>query len=265
VRWPDDPRREITSVGVARPFLNGYDKGCERKLRRSRAVQHIGTFCASHFGEWQFMHAMAVSRPSSSGGTEVDNATLTRAKMLEWAAFSYGVARGETELSQSYCTAFKRGGYIEGVMVPSGFEMCSGGNPWTVGTFFSVRCGQFLFFGWCRPLRLDNAFVRTVATGAILHMIQDSYSQSHVRRTDTVLASPRYPVVECGKPREYFVYNKANQKIHDGADQLPRWGESCTGRSDADDVITASAMALAMIDRGAPTPEFIRYLEDRVF
>ena len=268
VRWPDDPRREMKSAGFIKPLQNGKWKACQGKLRRSRAVQHIGTFCASHFGEWQFMHAMSVSRPDGNGGIDTDDFKTTRGKVLEWAAFAYEVARGDLKPTDNYCDAFRDREPIRGVMVPKDFPFCSRRNPWTVGTYLSIRCGQLLFIGWCRPLKPEDEFVKTVAKGALLHLIQDSYSQSHVRRVNRTTTTERggpAPVIECGKPREYFVYDKPNQLIHDDADQVPKFGKSCSSGAEADDVITASAMALAYLDRNAPTAEFLRYLEAKVF
>lgn len=268
VRWPDDPRREMKSVGVARAAMNAKLKGCERKLRRSRAVQHVGTFCSSHFGEWQFLHAMSVARPDGRGGSEVEDAATTRVKILEWAGFAYDVARGDVKAMDNYCDVLASRGAIAGVMVPEGFALCSGRSPWTVGTFFSVRCGQLLFFGWCRPLVPAPEFVKTVATGALLHLIQDSYSQSHVRRAAQLTwAEPGKlaPVVHCGKPQEYFVYDEKNRETHDDADQVPSWDDDCATGRQADDAITASAMALAYLQEGKSREAFTRYLDDRVF
>lgn len=268
VRWPDDPRREIRGASFFRPAINGKFAACEGKLKRGRELQRVGLFCASHFGDFQFFHAMSAAIPDSSGQLQPEDTEVTRGKILDWAAFTYEVATRQVKAGENYCQQFDgRHGKIAAAMVPTGFPYCSTRpEGWTVGEFFSFRCRQLILWQSCGLVPGDESFVPTVAQGALIHLIQDSYSQSHALRTDAPVTDEQgvaQPRVECGKPRRYLAYTREAQKTHGAADKLPAWMASCDG--EADDIITASAMALHYIDRGAPTEEFIRYLETKVF
>jgi hypothetical protein len=213
---------------------------------------------------------MGVSNPGPDGKLVAEDDATTRAKILAWAAFTYEVATGRIKESDDYCTAFAGSApAISAAMVPKGFPWCAGGRKrWTVGTLFSWRCGKFLIvFGYCNRLGGPD-FTKNVAKGALLHLVEDSYSQSHIIRTDAPLlndAGVARAVVECGKPRRFLSYTKEAMRGHSVADEAPVWGESCQGSSETDDVIAAAANTLAYIEEDAATTDFIAYLGKHVF
>jgi hypothetical protein len=215
---------------------------------------------------------MSTARPDADGKLIPENDKVTRAKILAWASFTYEVATGQIPATASYCSQF--GGnrsVIAPAMVPNGFNFCiTADRPqgWTVGRLFSWRCGKiFIFFGRCNLLKEDAEFIQNVAKGALLHLVQDSFSQSHVSRTnapDVDAGGTPLPRVECGKPRGYVAYTAVTAKGHGQADKWPRWNASCDAPK-ATDVIAASAMVMHHIDRKTTTEDFLRYLETSVF
>jgi hypothetical protein len=119
------------------------------------------------------------------------------------------------------------------------------------------------------------------ARGALLHLVQDSFSQSHTsRRVGSALPDDGgpdgfEPRVVCRYPTVYFNYFSQETKkkgAHKKADPSPRRDDSCEddsrtpepGDPETDDVVTASAMVLWHLEYG--TAESLEeYLLSRVF
>jgi hypothetical protein len=259
VRWPDNPLRETSIFSGPHALLNVIGGRCARLLDNSGdSIQQAGLPCRSHYGDLQFFHAM------KSSVREPVN--VTREKILAWAKFAYRVANGEVGPDQNFCGQFTTRSNFDASMVPPDFPYC-GTEPsaWTVGEFFTFSCPT-------QPVNCNvhptAARVRATATGAILHLIQDSYSQSHARRTDEPVKNSTnvaMPVMECGKPREYFHYNRLTSPTHGTADNWPELGGTCSGDREGDDAITASAVALYYLQQRKSADDFVAYLADRVF
>lgn len=103
----------------------------------------------SHFGDMQFMHAMA------GRGETLAHA---RERLLLWAQFTYQVAGGEiaTEPLIGALPVF--------ASILGGFETV------TVAEFFEIRSGT------------APAHIRRIALGALLHTLQDSFAGGHAER-----------------------------------------------------------------------------------
>lgn len=259
VRWPDDPLRQTSIIAGVQNINYVVDGGCAHLLERySRNLQRAGLACRSHWGDLQFFHAQ---RSSQSETMDV-----TRAKILDWARFAYRVANGEISPSANFCEQFAGTSHFSRAMVPPRFPYCSRRrSAWTVGEFFTFRCP------WTpRQCNTDptTELMRRSATGAILHVIQDSYSQSHVLRTDMPRRNDEgvpLAVMECGAPREYTHYNRETAETHGTADDWPRLGSTCGPGSARDDAITASATALYYLQEERTADQFVEYLTARVF
>lgn len=257
VRWPDNPLRQTNPISGVHALVNSKGKRCLRLLRRNADnIQNAGLPCRTHFGDLQFWHAMRSS--------PTEPMVETRAKILNWARFNYRVATGAVAPNADFCEQFTGNTAFDAAMVPPNFAYCSGArDPWTVGEFYTFSCPTNPLD--CGTIPNVDA-VKKVALGAVLHMIQDSYSQSHALRTDTPIRDRKGLLiarVECGKPRYYEHYNKKTSKRHSKADDWPELG-ACPEGAEADDVITASARALYHLQNSSEAT-FMKYLEDRVF
>jgi hypothetical protein len=261
VRWADDPTRQMVGPSIVK-FGASMAARCERIARQRDLTAENGLLCNSHFGEMQFFHAQA----ADSGEAAVD----THDKVFGWAEFLFRVAAHMTdeELNTPYCDYFARRNVFHEAMLPSprAFHCGEPGRKgWTLTTLFNLKCDNMFSSLECDEVvdatRFDRA--RIYAAGAILHMIQDSYSQSHCERGDC--RGPRgKPVskVECVPITMFTTYR--GQVDHGAADWEPDFADSCHARAAIDDPITASAVALWHIQKKSPVEIFLADLH-RVF
>jgi len=115
-----------------------------------------------HFGDMQFLHSMA-SRDGEPAGE-------TKAKIMAWAEFAYKVARRE----------IKHNDYLYQCGIPEIERLFSKKRGWTVQMLFTWDDPTY------QPRRakgeLHDEEFRDLVFGTLLHMIQDSFSKSHVTR-----------------------------------------------------------------------------------
>ena len=272
VRWPDDPTRQDRKASF---FKIGYNmfRGCSKLAAKSRAIEEIGLLCSSHYGKLQFFHAQAVD--------EDETAADTHARILAWADLAFRVARdeklddGKRLLDANYCEFIRNA-------PPALSEVMRCKQPsiydeWNVSTLFALTCSSPWVSYRC-PYPQDPAeedeLAKVAAKGAVLHLIQDSFSQSHTSRSVGAPVQPDGPFVSrvaCAYPTAYFNYRQQS-KAHAMADTPPVRGSSCDddprtetpGDPQTDDVVTASAMVLWHIENGTPQT-FTDYLVSRVF
>ena len=273
--WPDDPTDEIGIRGTV-TFWGKVKFFCQQYLKNSRGldVSH-GLLCNSHFGNFQFWHAQASSRDES--------AKNTRDKILAWAKFNYEVAIGAISADKDYCTYFDENpSAISEIMKPSTYPYCKERKAWNflpswlrkpypaydIATLYGMKCKNPFSSNRCiedlinsPSKRMDKTIIS--ATGALLHLVQDSYSQSHVRRGDCFEElNPKHnhpqPVskIVC-KPIEsytnYAQYNNETHKVdtqidHEVSDKWPKIDGSCfSSQNFGNDPITISAKILRHI------------------
>lgn len=255
VRWPDDPLRQTSSATGFLRFARSMSSSCPRSVRETAAIDRMSLTCASHFGPLQFFHAMA----SSNGET----AAQTRARILDWADLLYRIATGAVPLSANMCDHFRRSpSDISGSFTIDDQALCTAGDEreWTLAALFGQRCESARGTTNCE--RLGEAEAMAAVRGALLHVIQDSYSQSHAVRGRPATGAFR-PRVVCRLPTGF--YNYLGQDGHGAADSEPEFDQTCAPDGEADDVITATAMALHFLERRADPGEFSCYLQARVF
>ena len=270
-RWPDDPTEETGFRGGAKFGIKMKLK-CEEILDKQKQLNiSNGLLCNSHFGEFQFWHAQA--------STVNETAEVTRNKIFGWAEFNYNVALGNIAPDKGYCEYFdEHPSSISGIMKPDTFPYCNDRLYWgflpefivkpypgyDIATLYGMKCKNPFSSKTCSEDRINNAEERrkkTVlsATGALLHLVQDSFSQSHAERgrcfQNFLMNGKRLPVskIEC-KPITMFTnyaYYDANsqsvssQKDHDMSDSWPYIAESCFSKERVvDDPITASSKIL---------------------
>jgi|GEM_PF-2754046 len=302
-RWSDDPARMLDGfIGSKGRWLIQWE-GCKGAVEEGRAIDQSGLLCASHFGRLQFLHAQSrrEDRDVNLWGRDAGYATTRRA-ILAWARFAYRAATERAFRQSDYCTTVRsQDDVLKQALTLSNERLCSDrpakkGNTripaWRVATLFGLECTERKE-SVCRNTveAVDDERARFGARGAILHLIQDSFSQSHVARVPdgeriTGARGPFHARIVCRAPSRYYDYEEQNdntilndlgQKVkdpHAKADVRPiRTQEhplrgldpSCLDPNrPVDDVITASAVALYYLDH-PNLREFENYLATRVF
>lgn len=266
VRWPDDPTRQIGARGIGK-FTGSMLKGCEKLAKaRKTGVNNIndGLLCNSHFGEMQFFHAQAT--------TAGEPPTVTYDKIRKWGELLYNIASGympEEQFEGTYCNVFYESDPFTKAMLPDTTAIpCEGTKDpvWKLTTLFNLSCTNPVSSKGCTEdiSEARRAKARIYATGALLHLIQDSYSQSHCERGKCTLDRKKKvaPRMECAAITRFTTYK--GQKNHKDADRMPTFGASCLTESGYDDPITASAKALYHI-RNRSVPETFLNDFERVF
>lgn len=277
-RWPDDPLRildqTITQIRFGLPLL----EGCKTALSNGDAINRTGLLCASHFGKLQFFHAMMAPDAPESFPEQ-------RNLVLSWADFAFRASTDEGFANQDYCETvdslsdehLKDALAFDDTSSPQSF--CKERKhpvfrwikypPWQVASLFAFSCEEPINMSTCGVE--PDIVARQAAEGAILHLIQDSYSQSHASRRTSgdVLAAkgPFVPLVVCAPVRHFYVYQDqvGESDTHKPADKLPEIDPSCLAPNRAvDDVITASANAIYFL-RKSDADGFATYLSSRVF
>jgi hypothetical protein len=212
VRWNDNPPalRAGALLGACRgdgmPLADGVscwtgmmrvDRiAIETLTMREKALAPM----RSHFGDMQFLHAMA----NRAG----EPAAQTRDNALRWAQFAYRVARGEigprTKLS---ALRGKSLGEDTGKWLDALFRGASK-KHWTVQDLFLAR----------------SSSVRQVAFGSLLHLVEDSYSASHVLRKSARVQANGCPSYDAGDPIAQFrTYVGQDAEKHGVCDDAPDW------------------------------------------
>jgi len=180
VRWNDNPRFELTEsskgaledcVGV--PIYLPDNAVCWGKLfyDANKGVKKGKVYDGKsghallyrvHFGDMQFLHSMA----SRDG----ERAAETKAKTMAWAELAYRVARGE----------IKNSDYLYKCGIPEIEKLFEKKPGWTVQLLLTWDDPTY------QPRRVKGEFrdesFRDFAFGTLLHMIEDSFSKSHVNR-----------------------------------------------------------------------------------
>jgi hypothetical protein len=270
-RWPDDPSLQINAGPSLLYYYADITRRCPAIVARNRNLDAAGLMCSSHYGDLQFMHAQA-----SNG----DNADQTRRKILDWAAYAFDVAAGNIRSDASYCRTI-RGleSTISAALAPTEFAFCDDRRGrlrsyrgWRVSTFFTLRCRSLFGPAECpeAPDSEAGRLTRLRASGALLHMIQDSFSQSHVRRGRRGrIGAPDTHVskIVCLPAAEFYDYNLqvAAHEDHAAADLPPSLDPAtCVPGSTIHDPITASAMTLWYIGRSGDSGPFVEYVRRHV-
>lgn len=182
----------------------------------------------SHFGDLQFIHAMA---------TDGEAPQVTRGNILAWAGFAYLVSVGE---------------------IASGTVISDGATIGSIAKFFpgSGDTVLTLFTKGTEPHSDER--VRDIAFGSLLHLVQDSFSRSHVSREKL-----RLPGGEAlpGRIVQFHSYAHQDPYVHAKRDAL----DALDQNAEESNLLTAIGMRLvALRARKAPFDEVQRLL-DSVF
>ena len=184
----------------------------------------------SHYGDMQFLHAMA-----SPG----EAPARTRERMLHWAAFSYQVANGGIAVDA----------LISSLDSAWHSNILRGLGDRTVHQLFETRSVA------------GAETVRRLALGALLHMVQDSFSASHTGREPT--AGDTAPFGAITMFHDYGCQSPSQHAESDRAEAAP-WLTAAT--RPARDPVTLGAQLIAWSRAGvAWEPQVRDYLETVAF
>lgn len=188
---------QVTGKLAAPPCTMGYVIDGARQARGPGQRGKRGSFHSdsyltlyrTHFGDMQWMHAMA---------EDLDEpAEETRASMLAWGSFLYRLATPDEREQLRVDVPLGT--------VPQVSKWFSGSKrEWTARDLFATRQG-----------RVPEAMIRDIAFGALLHLAQDSYSASHLARKFEAQDAP------FGRIAGFYTYPAQKGKCHTPDDSEP--------------------------------------------
>ena len=198
VRWNDDPPFRLNATSISQCRVQETVRVitqpvCWYRLFKDAEQKSLTTYFdadnaggnlmyRSHFGDLQFLHAMA----SRDG----EMASVTRERILMWGEFTWAVASG------SYT-----GGQRLAEVPIAGFPDFFGKVGWTVQDLFSLG----------NPALRKN--LPDIAFGSLLHLVEDSFAQGHVERRDP-LAGEQCPAGRQAKPGRVVSFHSYAHQDH---------------------------------------------------
>lgn len=217
VRWNDDP----LSMAKKRPqdFYIYYKDSC----RRSEEVDPSWDMLyRTHCGDMQFLHAMASKKNESA----YDTSEL----MLMWSEFSYRVAAGDINKDLRFRSVGGKLGKRSAELF--NYVMTYNGRvrmEWQPEWLFTLDCKRGLsldgILNGGRPTKAkckdrNNQYspetIQNIALGSLLHLLQDSFSGSHVLREGNTVGVSQ--ISGSGKINRFGIYNAQDKKAHGHAD-----------------------------------------------
>lgn len=206
LRWNDDPPFSLTqsqgkntSCRVTESIRLVTQPRCWKQLFRAAedgakagktydGGSGVALLYRVHFGDLQFLHAMAT--------TDGEKAGVTHEKILMWAEFTWRIMSGEYEIG-TYLRDVKVAGLNETISRPD----------WRIQDLFTYG------FDRVRP------YIKEVAFGSLLHMVQDSFAGGHVERADPTFGGKcngkgAEQQLAPGRIVEFHAYNRQNHDEH---------------------------------------------------
>ncbi|ROM87491.1 MULTISPECIES: hypothetical protein [Pseudomonas] len=205
VRWNDDPvfmpsaedaktkgcdgRYSVGFISQTRCWVNLFEEAEDKSAVDPMAFMGTGNYIArSHFGDLQFLHAMA--------SQEGNPAEKTKREIMMWAEFAWGVADGTYPINT----------YLKDIRIDGWDQHFNNGQ--TVQDLFAVG----------RPWLRTN--VDKVALGSLLHLVEDSFAGGHVQRREEILGDKCMDGTQAVLARieEFHSYARQNHTKHKDAD-----------------------------------------------
>jgi hypothetical protein len=250
VRWNDDPAfkflpgrgeylgcraghtvRLVTQpVCWARVFKHGESAAARGERLTGR---NSNLLARSHFGDLQFLHAMAA--------TDGEAPEQTRRNVMAWLEFTWRASMGDDGFgSQRMVSRLPIDGFAERFRY---------NQDWRIQDLFALG----------NPGARDADSIRKIAFGSLIHVVEDSFAAGHVDRV------PPKPGASCagwrapGEIREFHSYPRQDSHKHGLADELAalRTHESTTSPNVIDVVSTLGILWRSQV----PWDEARRYLE----
>lgn len=247
VQWSDNPPFKLDSTQTKDCPVNEpirvpdrhancwrilFGDAAERAARGEyfRQSNGMALLYRSHFGDMQFLHSMA----AWNGATMRD----TKANIMMWAEFTYKVAISEIAPET----------VMSAVTVP-GFRGTLGRYWGDVRSLFTYGVPQY------------QAQIPDVAFGSLLHMVQDSFSKSHVTREYASGTCGESGQPNGGRITEFLAYGSQDADDHGKEDARDKMLANLREQKDSS-VVTVSRYLKSL--RDAKTPwETVRAYMDR--
>lgn len=231
VRWNDDPLR-LLAHGRTYSLSGAYFFHGNRISKRNSESVGIAynTMYRSHFGDLQFLHAIA--------RREAETARETVRQMLLWGEFAYKVSTGVIPGSTSLADVPIQG-------IPQLFS----GKAWSVEFLFAMRCTSTRD---CKFFESDKPRVPNFALGSLLHLVQDSYADGHTLRQFELKADTEGAQVCFGPIERFHVYSLQDPRKHRKADETPAWLSGTVGMRCENPVSVSSRILQYAGTNGAP-------------
>ncbi|MBO2658124.1 hypothetical protein [Shewanella algae] len=228
--WADDPNQNLYKARQA--VWLGYMVDAEKiaKSGKDTIDQTYKMHYRSHYGDMQFLHAMAFKDGVA--------AAETKSKIYMWMEFLYRMATGEIVSSTKFSDVKVKG--IE--------HYFNRHQHWEVRWVMQPR---YL-------LAHKNDFSEH-ALGAMLHLVQDSYSTSHVERVFE-------PTGKCqnGYINRFFSYSHQSSKKHGKSDTREGYHKTAYPKSSNPVTVGAQLIMFAKSKAGWES-EVVPYLDSIVF
>jgi len=248
VRWNDDPPFRLGAEYAKLPgcvpdstirlvtfplcWASVFKDGSKRAAAGTELTgRNAALLTRSHFGDLQFLHAMAWKDGAS--------AREVQGQILAWAEFTWKLALQEIKLD-----TLVREVPVEGV------AQIFSENGWSVQDLFALG----------NPHVRRPSQVSRLAFGSLLHVVQDSFARGHVERESMV------SYVKCGNTQyrrpgriiEFHSYINQDSKKHGHEDTAYAFN---TSLSHAPNVIEVGQALAELYERKAPWDEAKPYLE----
>lgn len=205
--------------------------GCER----GPGTIQGNVMTRSHFGDLQFLHAMA--------SDEATDPAVTQRKVLGWMEFAWKVSTQE----------IKAGDFLRDVPIPS-IKEHFGCTEWRVSDLYILG----------RQDRKSGLLLSLhhIAFGSVLHTVQDSFATAHALREDKPEPSSCGATEFSQPPRiiEFHTYGSQDGTLHDHGDSR----EAMTAPSSSinwPDAVAATRNLVTLYERTARWDEAKTYIQ----
>lgn len=218
IRWNDDPLNMVRH----RPqdWYASYTDSCDDP---EEIDPDWDLLYRTHCGDMQFLHAMASSKKETAG--------QTKERILMWLEFTFKVASGQIDKDWSFRSM---GNYLETRSATLFKEILMNNGKtrdmWQPEWIFTLNCDRrFSFMAMISRWRLtelscsDNnnksteQLIQNIALGSLIHVLQDSFSGSHVLRIDPAGVGLS-KLAGVGKVVQFGNYAMQAKDSHDKAD-----------------------------------------------
>jgi hypothetical protein len=213
VRWNDDPYQMARTKGLA--FVVSVKDSC-RDSKSAKVGSDYGLPYRTHCADMQFLHAMA--------SRQDEPASSTLAKLLMWLEFTYKVSIGDIEknhylrsIDQKLTT--ESGTLFRAIMTDNGNTR----SLWQPQDLFTLDCSLRGHNFKCKKFEHNhsNESIRNIALGSMLHVLQDSFSDSHLEREPSYVELVS-KIHGRGAIKLFYSYAKQDSALHNKADKLPK-------------------------------------------